>query len=317
MARRNVVQSITYYAKKHGVDPRAALAVAMTEGGLKLGAVGDKGTSFGPFQLHVGGALPRGKGAAWANSPAGIEYAVRQMAQAGARGLQGRAAVNAIVQNFERPARPGAEISKAMNLYGSTQPMSGAPSQPIRDASAPLSGDANKFFARALLRASSRGNYSDLINAAMHVRDMRAQQPDQKAEPTTTDAAEMSPGARPAPGKIIGTPGQGTHTLGNWESDNAVDVSMPEGTPLYAVANGVIGPQFGSLGEGGRFAGLRLHLKSKGNEWYYAHLSKFAPGLKPGTRVKKGQLLGYSGSANGVAHLHLGQRAGDPRDMYG
>jgi hypothetical protein len=31
-------------------------------------------------------------------------------------------------------------------------------------------------------------------------------------------------------GKIIGTPYTGTHTLGNWQSDNAVDIAVPVGT---------------------------------------------------------------------------------------
>ena len=101
--------------------------------------------------------------------------------------------------------------------------------------------------------------------------------------------------------------------IGNWESDNAVDLLVPKGSPVYALADGVIGSQFGPLNSNDpRMQGLRLHLSSKGNEFYYAHLSAFAPGLKPGTHVKKGQLLGYSGTANGVEHLHLAFRNGDP-----
>jgi cell wall-associated NlpC family hydrolase len=94
------------------------LAVASVEGGVRYGAVGDGGTSFGPFQLHEGGALPRGKSAAWANSPAGLDYAIGRIAASGARGLTGRAAIEAIVRNFERPAAPGAEIDKAHGRYG-------------------------------------------------------------------------------------------------------------------------------------------------------------------------------------------------------
>jgi cell wall-associated NlpC family hydrolase len=80
--------------------------------------VGDQGTSFGPFQLHVGGALPKGKGAAWAGSDAGILYAMQRMAQSGAKGLSGKAAVTAISSRFERPADVAGEIGKAMSFYG-------------------------------------------------------------------------------------------------------------------------------------------------------------------------------------------------------
>lgn len=116
-------------------------------------------------------------------------------------------------------------------------------------------------------------------------------------------------------GHLIGTPGQGTHSWSappnNWESDNALDIAIPNGTNVLAVADGVIGPQFGPLDSSNpRFAGLRLHLVTHDNEWYYAHLEKFAHNIHPGTHVKTGQTLGYSGSANGVAHLHLGQLKG-------
>ena len=101
-------------ALHYGLDPAAVLAVAGAEG--MGGGVGDGGTSFGPFQLHIGGALPRGKDRAWAESPAGIDYALRQIA-AVARGLTGRAAVEAIVRRFERPANPDAEIARAWSSY--------------------------------------------------------------------------------------------------------------------------------------------------------------------------------------------------------
>lgn len=42
-------------AKKNSIDPEVALRVARSEGLFKY--VGDKGTSFGAFQLHVGGGL--------------------------------------------------------------------------------------------------------------------------------------------------------------------------------------------------------------------------------------------------------------------
>lgn len=118
-------------------------------------------------------------------------------------------------------------------------------------------------------------------------------------------------------GSIIGTPYSGTHTLGNWESDNAVDIGVPVGTPVYAINSGTIGSQFGALNSNNpRMAGLRLHLQTPGNEYYYAHLSRFAPGIRPGISVTKGQLLGYSGSANGTPHLHLGEKSGNPLNYF-
>ncbi len=134
------------------------------------------------------------------------------------------------------------------------------------------------------------------------------------AEQVADPAAAPSPNGKRRPkyssmklGKIIGTPGAGTHTLGNWQSDNAWDIAIPVGTPIRADADGVIGNRIGYLGspnDSGRFAGQRVNLQGRRNAYYYAHLSKIV--VKPGQRVRKGQIIGYSGEANGVAHLHFG-----------
>ena len=118
-------------------------------------------------------------------------------------------------------------------------------------------------------------------------------------------------------GPVIGRPYAGTHNLGNWQSDNAIDIGIQEGTPIYAAAAGSVGSRFGSLGSSNpRMAGLRLNLETPGPDFYYAHLSRFAPGIRPGVAVRRGQLLGYSGSANGVGHLHFAVSAGDPGSYY-
>ena len=117
----NATNLIVQYAKKYNVDPLAALSVSAMEG--LSGNVGDNGTSFGPFQLHAGGALPASVWAqgpayaqTWANSPAGIEYAIKTMAEK-AQGLTGQQAVNAIVNGFEHPLHVQNEINGAMEYY--------------------------------------------------------------------------------------------------------------------------------------------------------------------------------------------------------
>jgi murein DD-endopeptidase MepM/ murein hydrolase activator NlpD len=124
-------------------------------------------------------------------------------------------------------------------------------------------------------------------------------------------------------GTVIGRPYQGTHhhpdphdSLHNWESCNALDLATPTGTPVIAVADGTIGPQIGPLSSTDPvLLGLRLHLVSADNEWYFAHLSKLE--VTAGAHVSKGDRLGLSGSANGVQHLHFGERHGDPGAMIG
>ena len=98
----------------------------------------------------------------------------------------------------------------------------------------------------------------------------------------------------------------------NWESRNGVDLPVPEGTPVYAVESGVIHRGFGDgHSKDPALHGTRLHLAGDSHDdYYYAHLSRLAPGIEPGTRVEAGQIIGYSGTAAGVAHLHFSSRSG-------
>lgn len=109
-------------------------------------------------------------------------------------------------------------------------------------------------------------------------------------------------------GRNIGMPYQGTHTRGNWESDNAVDIQAPNGTPILAPFEGRIGLSFGYSVVGG----YRLHVHGSGSDprdSYFAHLSGFAFGIGPGRKVRRGQVIGYvgnTGNARGTSpHLHF------------
>lgn len=161
------------------------------------------------------------------------------------------------------------------------------------------------------------GGGQDALGFALE-RYMSQRQP-QGAPQTTTRTS----GARGASGglsaktpvgrsaKVIGTPHSGTHTLGNWQSDNAVDISVPQGTPMVALQDGVVVKVRHHPQDGGRFAGDQITIRAaNGNEYFYAH---GRASVKPGQRIRRGQKLGTTGSANGVPHLHFGQMKGDPR----
>lgn len=115
-----VASYVLKQAPRYQLDPNAVVAVALQEGLLtKGGAPGDNGTSFGPWQLHQGGAYPasapqtKDAANAWAWSDAGINYALGRM-QSVAGGMKGRQAVKAIVYRFERPADPATEYQNAV-----------------------------------------------------------------------------------------------------------------------------------------------------------------------------------------------------------
>lgn len=83
-----------------------------------------------------------------------------------------------------------------------------------------------------------------------------------------------------------------------------VDYAAPTGTPVHAVADGVV--SFKGWGGGG---GNTIRIKHAGNlETGYLHLSRFAKGINKGTRVKQGDLIGYVGSTGTSTGPHLDYR---------
>ena len=79
------------------------------------------------------------------------------------------------------------------------------------------------------------------------------------------------------------------------------DFAAPMGTPIMASGDGVV-KKAGWCGGGGNC------VKIKHNSTYqtvYAHMSKFARGIKSGVRVKQGQTIGYVGSTGKSTGPHL------------
>lgn len=83
---------------------------------------------------------------------------------------------------------------------------------------------------------------------------------------------------------------------------HGVDYAAPAGTPVYAIGQGVV-TRKGFQGGG---AGNFLYIKH--NSTYttaYMHLQKFAPGIREGSKVSQGELIGYVGSTGLSTGAHL------------
>lgn len=90
-----------------------------------------------------------------------------------------------------------------------------------------------------------------------------------------------------------------------------IDISAPKGSPIYAPMAGTLAAYWPN----GRVSGYgnSLVLRHAGSDQtLYAHLDRFAAGLKKGSKVNKGQLLGYVGQTQlprdpmkTAPHLHF------------
>ena len=79
------------------------------------------------------------------------------------------------------------------------------------------------------------------------------------------------------------------------------DFAAPKGTPIMASGNGII-KKASWCGGGGNCIKIR---HNSTYETIYAHMSKFARGIKNGVRVKQGQIIGYVGSTGKSTGPHL------------
>ena len=115
------------------------------------------------------------------------------------------------------------------------------------------------------------------------------------------------PGLRP--GELHRHVRRGRGPTSDWHHGN--DIFAPEGTPVLAVADGTLSKVgINALG------GNRLWLTDRrGNSFYYAHLSAFAPSAVDGAQVRAGQVVGFVGHTGDAEttppHLHFEVHPGD------
>jgi murein DD-endopeptidase MepM/ murein hydrolase activator NlpD len=88
---------------------------------------------------------------------------------------------------------------------------------------------------------------------------------------------------------------------------DAIDIMAPEGTAVVAAAPGTVEKLYFSQGGGG----ISAYVRSDDGRWnyYYAHLRDYAPGIREGSKVPRGALLGYVGHTGNASpagpHLHF------------
>ena len=111
------------------------------------------------------------------------------------------------------------------------------------------------------------------------------------------------PVANAKPDDIIDTYNQ---ARGNERRHEAAYIMAPRGTPVYAVDNGIVRKLFNSVP-----GGLTVYQFDSTERYcyYYAHLDRYAEGLREGMLLKRGDLVGYVGSTGNAdpsaPHLHF------------
>jgi len=93
--------------------------------------------------------------------------------------------------------------------------------------------------------------------------------------------------------------------LKRYRPHHGVDYAAPTGTPVKTVGDGVV------IEKGYQRSGGGNYLKIRHNSAYtttYMHLSRFAKGIRKGSNVKQGDVIGYVGSTGLSTGPHLDYR---------
>jgi murein DD-endopeptidase MepM/ murein hydrolase activator NlpD len=192
----------------------------------------------------------------------------------------------------------------------------GALPAPPRD---PPAGTTPAAGAPAIAAAGDRLVQTDLSDADLPIRPA----------PQSTTATPASPGLTAGgsmPGKLL-VPVEGVpyakltdsfdQPRGQERHHEALDIMAPKGTPVRAAGDGKVVKLFDS-----KPGGLTLYQfdPSEQHAYYYAHLDRYADGVKEGMQLKRGDLLGYVGTTGNAdpnaPHLHFAVFALTPEKQW-
>lgn len=89
-----------------------------------------------------------------------------------------------------------------------------------------------------------------------------------------------------------------------YRAHTGVDYAAPMGTPVRAIADGVV-LEKGYQKGGGNYLKIKHYLNNGEYKSGYLHLSRFAQGIQKGSKVTQGQVIAYVGSTGSSTGPHL------------
>lgn len=164
---------------------------------------------------------------------------------------------------------------------------------------------------RDALEDANDSKVQEQTEAQAEERDQALENMAESAEATAAELKENAWGLPVEQYRITNTFGQGASYYSSGYH-TGLDFACPMGTPIHAVANGVIT----EVGYDGAFGNKTVITLEDGTELWFAHQSQFA--VDVGEEVRTGDVIGYVGNTGNSrgAHVHLEVRpgGGDPVD---
>lgn len=89
-----------------------------------------------------------------------------------------------------------------------------------------------------------------------------------------------------------------------YRAHTGVDYAAPTGTPVRAIADGVVIEKAYQKG-GGNYLKIKHYINNGEYKSGYLHLSRYGQGIQKGSKVTQGQVIGYVGSTGASTGPHL------------
>jgi len=163
--------------------------------------------------------------------------------------------------------------------------------------------DFNRFSAGTASLLKNTSQKIDQLERQLGLQSASYQELTQLAREHSTRMAEM-PAILPSDGPLVSTFGMRFHPILRVRRMHyGVDIHVPRGTPVVATGDGVI--QSSGRGSGfGRY--VKVKHPTLGYTTVYAHLSSVPRTTRKGRKVKRGDVIGFSGSSglSTAPHLH-------------
>ncbi len=128
-----------------------------------------------------------------------------------------------------------------------------------------------------------------------------------------SEVFDQLPAVMPANGKVASHFGMRMHPiLKSVRHHGGIDIPLPIGSPVFATGDGIV-KSVKRARSGYGLSVVIAHPKS-GYKTLYAHLSEFAPHIRRGRRVERGEIIGRSGMTGLTAGPHLHYEVQDRND---
>jgi murein DD-endopeptidase MepM/ murein hydrolase activator NlpD len=160
--------------------------------------------------------------------------------------------------------------------------------------------DLSEAGASSLLKKT--GQKLDKLERQMSLQGASYEELTQIAENRSERLTQL-PAIRPANGPIVSGYGMRKHPiLKVRKMHSGIDFLVRPGTPVVAAGNGVVRRATNSPGYGNH---VEIRHPRAGYVTLYAHLSEIPDDLRRGTKVERGETIGYSGSTGRTTGPHL------------